>query len=202
MTPSKKPRKTAAPAKLSPTEYKYQAFLALWTTYLHLRAWGLPDYEELSPGDKEYFRGLVAKGRDAVFSHVEDTKRAVLAAGLGSQVHDDCLNFLGAASFDPVKGLPQALRDQLGTIMYPMYALLVRLDPDSMPAVGSAPNGKAPDDLITTEVAISEYETSRITIRRKVKEGMLHDHRPPGSPANSKLLLSRAELGRVFARKK
>lgn len=59
-----------------------------------------------------------------------------------------------------------------------------------------------PDDLITTEVAISEYATSRATIRRKIKAGELRDYRPPNSPANAKLLLSRAELGRVFAHRK
>jgi hypothetical protein len=59
-----------------------------------------------------------------------------------------------------------------------------------------------PDDLVTCEIAVSEYHTSRSTIRRKVKAGELRDHRPPGSPANAKLLLSRAELDRLFARKK
>jgi hypothetical protein len=66
----------------------------------------------------------------------------------------------------------------------------------------SAAAGEQPNDLITTEVAISEYATSRATIRRKIKAGKLRDYRPPNSPANSKLLLSRAELGRLFARKK
>ena len=65
-----------------------------------------------------------------------------------------------------------------------------------------APGGPIPDDLITTEVAISEYQTSRATIRRKVKAGELHDYRAPGSSANAKMLLSRAELARHFGRKK
>lgn len=58
-----------------------------------------------------------------------------------------------------------------------------------------------PDDLITMDVALAEFETAEVTIRRKIKAGELRDYRPPGAPKNSKLLLSRAELARHFGRK-
>ena len=145
-------------------------------------------------------KGLLAKGKDAVFSHVENCKRAVLAAGLGERVKDEWLALLGFADFDLVNGFPQAKRQSLARMLDEMWPLMVRLDPGAAP---SAPSSEpVPHDLVTTEVAVSEYHTSRTTIRRKVKAGELHDHRPPDAPANSKLLLSRAELGRVFARKK
>jgi hypothetical protein len=190
--------KPATPAKLSPVQWKHAAFQALWTTYLHLRSWGLPEYEELTPTDKEYFRGLLAKGRQALFSHIEECKRAVLRGGLDDQVRDEWLGLIGLSDFDLAKGFPQAKRHLLGKILDEMWPLMVRLDPEALPA-GTGP---IPNDLITTEVAISEYKTSRVTIRRKVKAGKLRDYRPPNSPANTKLLLSRAELGRLFARKK
>jgi hypothetical protein len=55
-----------------------------------------------------------------------------------------------------------------------------------------------PDDLITTEIAVRDYCVCESTIRRKVKAGKLHDYRPAGSAKNAKLLLSRAELARLF----
>jgi len=69
-------------------------------------------------------------------------------------------------------------------------------------AQAKASPAERPDDLVTCEVAVSEYHTSRSTIRRKVKAGELRDYRPAGAPSNAKLLLSRAELDRLFARKK
>ncbi len=60
---------------------------------------------------------------------------------------------------------------------------------------------EVPDDLITMDLALSEFETTEATIRRKIKKGQLRDYRPPGAPKNSKLLLSRAELARHFGRK-
>ncbi len=60
---------------------------------------------------------------------------------------------------------------------------------------------QVPDDLITMDVALAEFATAEVTIRRKIKAGELRDYRPPGAPKNSKLLLSRAELARHFGRK-
>ncbi|HOI54181.1 MAG TPA: hypothetical protein PLP01_02925 [Phycisphaerae bacterium] len=59
-----------------------------------------------------------------------------------------------------------------------------------------------PDDLVTTEIAVEQFFVSEATIRRKIKAGELRDYRPADAPKNAKLLLSRAELSRLFARKK
>jgi hypothetical protein len=139
-----KPVNAAATTKLSRVEWKHAAFQALWTTYLHLRAWGLPEYEELTPEDKAYFRGLVNKGRDALFAHIEDCKRAVLRGGLSGQVRDEWLAVIGLHDFDLVKGFPQAKRDRLGKLLDEMYPLLVRLDPDAQ----EEPGGAEPDQPI------------------------------------------------------
>jgi hypothetical protein len=60
---------------------------------------------------------------------------------------------------------------------------------------------EVPDDLITMDLALAEFETTEATIRRKIEKGQLRDYRPPGAPKNSKLLLSRGELARAFGRK-
>jgi hypothetical protein len=199
---NKKPKKDVTSTKLSPAEWKYDAFMALWETYLHLRAWGQPEYEELQPEDKRYFKGLVAKGRQALLFHLEDCKLSVVRAGLGDQVRDEWLAILGLSDFDLAKGFPTAKRERLGKMLHEMYPTLLRLDPHVTPLAGLSRSDPVPDDLITTEVAISEYATSRATIRRKIHAGELHDYRAPGLSANSKLLMSRAELGRLFARRK
>ncbi len=67
---------------------------------------------------------------------------------------------------------------------------------------GKTKANSSPDDLVSTEVAISEYATSRATIRRMVKDGKLSDYRPPGSPKNATFRLSRAELGQLFVLRK
>lgn len=202
---AKRSRQTAAKAggssKMSPAEWKYRAFLALWTTYLHLRAWGLPEYEQLDSEDRKYFRGLIAKGRDALFAHVEDCKRAVLRGGLGDQVPDGWINLIGLNGFDLQKGFSDTRRDHLGAIMHEMYPLLLRLHPEATPPARLAGTA-APDDLVTTEIAVEQFFVSEATIRRKIKAGELRDYRPAGAPKNAKLLLSRAELSRLFARKK
>ena len=45
---TKRTKKDEAVPPLSASERKHVAFQALWTTYLHLRAWGLPEYEQLT----------------------------------------------------------------------------------------------------------------------------------------------------------
>jgi len=171
---------------------RYDALCALWRTYLHMRAWGLPEYDELGPEDKECFRRLVRDGK--LFAHVEDCKRAVLAAGLGDVVKDEWLNFLAASGITPTQGLSEANRNQLGHILYEMYPLLVRLDPDAAPA-------RKPKDLVPMAVAVSDYHTSRATIRRKIGSGALHDYRSGRAAKNATILLSRAELDAAFPRK-
>lgn len=68
-------------------------------------------------------------------------------------------------------------------------------------AQAKAQKAQTPDDLITTEIAVQEYFVSEATIRRKIKAGQLHDYRPPNAPKNSKLLLSRAEVARLYPRR-
>lgn len=52
----------------------------------------------------------------------------------------------------------------------------------------------APGDLITTAQAIRDFQTTAITIRRRVQSGRLQDCRPKGAAKNSALMLSRKEL--------
>jgi hypothetical protein len=175
-----------------PQSPRYDALLALWRTYLHMRFWRLPEYEGLGPEDKEYFRQLVRDGR--LFAHVEDCKRAALAAGLGDVVKDEWLNFLSAGTITPTQGLSEADRNRLAHILDEMYPLLVRLDPDAACA-------RRPKDLIPMAVAVSEYHTSRVTIRRKIASGALHDYRTGTAARNTTILLSRAELEKAFLKK-
>jgi len=51
-----------------------------------------------------------------------------------------------------------------------------------------------PTDIISSDVAITEYNVSRPTIRRAVKEGRLKDYRPEHCADNSPFQLSRAEV--------
>ena len=63
------------------------------------------------------------------------------------------------------------------------------------------PSDATPNDLCTTSVALRDYCTSRTTIRRHIADGTLRDYRPPTAAKNAALLLSRAELERIFIRK-
>ena len=66
--------------------------------------------------------------------------------------------------------------------------------------LSAGPVGSPPDDLITTDVAVREYATTRKTIQRRVTSGKLKDYRL-ASQANAKHMLSRAELDRHFVRR-
>lgn len=59
---------------------QYSALYRLWQVYLHMRAWGQPEYVELEPVAREQFTELVKT--DAVFTYIEDCKRDVLRAGV------------------------------------------------------------------------------------------------------------------------
>jgi hypothetical protein len=129
-----------------------------------------------------------------LFAHVEDCKRAVLAAGLGDVVRDEWLNVLSASGITPTRGLCEADRNHLGHILHELYPLLVRLDP-------TAAHARRPQDLIPMAVAVSEYHSSRATIRRKIASGALHDYRSSTVARNTTLLLSRAEIEKAFLKK-
>jgi hypothetical protein len=68
-------------------------------------------------------------------------------------------------------------------------------------ALMDAYSPKREHDLIPINVAVEEYYASERTIRSKVKEGKLTDHRPAGHAKNEKLMLSRSELDRLFPRR-
>jgi len=60
---------------------------------------------------------------------------------------------------------------------------------------------RPPSDLVPTNVAVSEYETTSRTILRYIQDGKLQDYRAPGK-ATAKHMLSRAELRRHFSRRR
>jgi hypothetical protein len=63
-----------------------------------------------------------------------------------------------------------------------------------VPAATSTPQTEIPADIISSDVAITEYNVSRTTIRRAVKDGRLKDYRPEHRADNSPFQLSRAEV--------
>lgn len=107
---------------------QYDALYHLWEAYLHMRAWGSPDYETIREEAREQFVELVQTG--ALFTYVEDCKRDVLRAGV--EAPDHWLSVLCAARLVESEQLPQNDRDRLGRILDEMYPMLVRLDPDAM----------------------------------------------------------------------
>ena len=60
-------------------ESQYHALYTLWEAYLHMRAWGRPDYDGLDPEARAEFARLV----DArlLFEYVEDCKLDLIASG-------------------------------------------------------------------------------------------------------------------------
>ncbi len=52
---------------------------------------------------------------------------------------------------------------------------------------------------ITGTVACERYAVTKAALRRAVKQGMLTDHRRPGSPSNAALLLDEGEVAARLA---
>jgi hypothetical protein len=119
---------------------QYSALYRLWQVYLHMRAWGHPEYVDLEPVAREQFTELVETG--ALFTFVEDCKRDVLRAGVSAP--DRWLDVLCMSRFHPDRVLPKADSDRIGLILDEMYPMLVRLDPDSRPS--AAPSTDRRDD--------------------------------------------------------
>jgi hypothetical protein len=117
---------------MSRADARYCALYRLWQAYLHMRAWGCPEYDDLAPEAREQFTELVRTG--SLFTFVEDCKRDVLRAGL--DVPDHWLKILSMGRVKHDAPLPTADFDQLGAILDEMYPMLVRLDPDSHPTAG------------------------------------------------------------------
>ncbi|MCC6238756.1 MAG: hypothetical protein IT448_00425 [Phycisphaerales bacterium] len=108
---------------------RYDALYRLWEVYLHMRAWGLPEYEGLGAAARKRFAVLVKTG--ALFTYVEDCKRDVLRAGLSAP---DAWLWPLCADRCNDGVLPQEERDRLGRTLSEIYLQLVRLDPDANPA--------------------------------------------------------------------
>ena len=136
----------------------YNALYRLWEVFLYMRAWGLPEYNELPKEAREGFAELVATGR--LFAYVEDCKRDVLAAGV--DLPNEWLSVLYALHVSAESPLPEDERDHLGRILTAMYPMLCRLDP----AVTARGDGK--------EDALSDKPSSdgrqRQPARARVKE--------------------------------
>ena|GEM_PF-2724324 len=111
------------------TQSKYDALYCLWEAYLHMRAWGAPEYELLDSDARQQFADLVRTG--ALFAYVEDCKRDILR--LGIEAPDSWLSVISAGRVVEEESLPQAERDRLGAILHEIYLALVRLDPDAHP---------------------------------------------------------------------
>lgn len=107
---------------------QYDALYNLWEAYLHMRAWGSPEYETIRKEAREQFVELVQTG--ALFTYVEDCKRDVLRAGI--EAPDHWLSVLCAGRLTESEPLPTSERDRLGRILDEMYPMLVRLDPDAV----------------------------------------------------------------------
>lgn len=117
---------------MSDAATRYGALYRLWQVYLHMRAWGRPEYAELAADAREQFTDLVRTG--SLFTFAEDCKRDVLRAGL--DVPDRWLKVLCMGRLRHDGPLPTADLDQLGAILDEMYPMLVRLDPDAHPTAG------------------------------------------------------------------
>lgn len=63
------------------------------------------------------------------------------------------------------------------------------------------PPQKPPRDLITLDVAITDYEVSRSTLQRKIHEGSLTSHRDKHLPQNSRHLIRRADIEPYYRRR-
>lgn len=118
---------------------QYSALYRLWQVYLHMRAWGHPEYVELEPVAREQFTELVKTG--ALFTYVEDCKRDVLRAGVN--VPDRWFDVLCMSRLRPDQALPKADTDRIGKILDEMYPMLVRLDPDAQPSATPSTDRRA-----------------------------------------------------------
>lgn len=58
------------------TQSQYDALYDLWEAYLHMRAWGSAEYEQIRKDARVQFMELVQTG--TLFAYVEDCKRHVL----------------------------------------------------------------------------------------------------------------------------
>lgn len=115
----------------NPTNERYGSLYRLWQVYLHMRAWGHPEYDGLEPVAREQFTELVRTG--VLFTFVEDCKRDVLRAGIDAPDH--WLDVLCMGRVRPDQSLPKADSDRIGKILDEVYPMLVRLDPDARPSV-------------------------------------------------------------------
>jgi len=69
-------------------------------------------------------------------------------------------------------------------------------------AQAKAQQAQGADEVITAEVAASQYGITKKTIRHRVKKGDFRDFRPAGAASNAKLVVSRADIERFYTRLK
>ncbi|MFA5423552.1 MAG: hypothetical protein WC374_06800 [Phycisphaerae bacterium] len=56
-------------------------------------------------------------------------------------------------------------------------------------------------DLISSLIAIAEYSTSRSSLKRDIKKGLLKSYRKPGASSNSKHFFRRANLDKLYQKR-
>jgi hypothetical protein len=104
-------------------ESQYHALYTLWEVFLHMRAWGRPEYEGLGPDARADFARLV--DAQLLFEYVEDCKIELIASGV--TVPDLWLHPLCAARIRPGVPLPDSEEVQLGKILAQIYPAMLRL---------------------------------------------------------------------------
>lgn len=104
-------------------ESQYHALYTLWEAYLHMRAWGRPDYEGLDPEARAEFARLVDER--LLFEYVEDCKLDLIASG--ATVPDAWLHPLCANRIRADKPLPDSDEAELGKILTQIYPVMLRL---------------------------------------------------------------------------
>jgi hypothetical protein len=72
---------------------QFGALYRLWEVFLHMRAWGVPEYAELSNESRIAFTEMIESG--TLLAYVEDCKRDLLRSGF--QAPDVWLSILCAS---------------------------------------------------------------------------------------------------------
>jgi hypothetical protein len=65
-----------------------------------------------------------------------------------------------------------------------------------------AVQGEKPENLITIAVAIRNFNVSRITLLRKIKDGKIISHRPPNSKSSAKHIISAKDVAALYPLRK
>jgi hypothetical protein len=137
-------------------EQQYGALYALWQSYLHMAAWGQPEYKDLDEDDRKAFAALVEQG--SVFAYVEDCKRKAVRAGVVPTDRDGWLLPLGGSALRKDKGLSQTRRDEIRAVLTTMYPWIVRFD--AMESEGNSTAGQGQGVAPRNRWFLGQYEAS------------------------------------------